>query len=348
MGHYNHHSHRGTFSSLLPTTMASTMAMLLWMLVLSKNLTVNAFSLQHPIISMPSSAAIRASSSSSSTTALYGAMNRRNKHADMAAKMAEAKRQRELADSGNDDDDDTATSSQALAESEDETPLSASEIKERNDRQRFADLLENSLTSGGGSDLDKGYYLTEAQENESADAVFRGVVRLYEGDPAPTAPFAQLLNIENGEPIGKGGMKRFVPWEGSQSSASRDYLVVITDPRPKSLELRTAMKRLVGSLSGEALKKCLVINTDTPAENRRFLKKNLPTASDGSGTSGGSSLRIMCDRDKEWMREYTALGEKRYSMTVFVLRDGRVEKIAREVEAEMLPLVVKNAISSLS
>jgi len=337
--------------------MMMMMMMMMMMFVLSNNdsTVVNAFSLQHPhhrhriLTSMPSTAAVSVGASSgsggSSATALYGAMNRRNKHADMAAKMAEAKRLREL-----DDSDDTATSSIAK---EKEKPLSASEIKERNDRQRFADLLENSLTSGGGSDMDKGYYLTEAQENESADAVFRGIVRLYEGDPAPTAPFAQLLNIENGEPIGKGGMKRFVPWEGSQSSASRDHLVVITDPRPKSSELRTAMKRLAGSLSGDALKKCLVINTDSPAENRRFLKKNLPatSSSDGSsGTAGGSSssLRIMCDRDKEWMREYTALGEKRYSITVFVLRDGRVEKIAREVEAEVLSLVVKNAISSLS
>ena len=33
---------------------------------------------------------------------------------------------------------------------------------------------------------------------------------------------------------------------------------------------------------------------------------------------------------------------------MFVLKNGRVEKIAREVEAEMLPMVVKNAISSLT
>jgi hypothetical protein len=34
-------------------------------------------------------------------------------------------------------------------------------------------------------------------------------------------------------------------------------------------------------------------------------------------------------------------------MTMFVLRDGRVEKIAREVDAELLPVVVKNSIRDL-
>ena len=98
-------------------------------------------------------------------------------------------------------------------------------------------------------------------------------------------------------------MKRLLPWEGSKSVTSSDYLVVITDPRPKSVELRTAMKRLMGAMSADQLKKCLVINTDTPAENRRFVKKNM-------GEDNQDSLKIMCDENMEWMREYTALGEK--------------------------------------
>lgn len=103
-------------------------------------------------------------------------------------------------------------------------------------------------------------------------------------------------------------MKRLIPWEGSKSTSSSDYLVVITDPRPKSVELRTAMKRLVGALGSDVLNKCLVINTDTPAENRRFIKKNLGGGDDSSNSGG--SLKIMCDENMEWMREYTALGEK--------------------------------------
>ena len=139
--------------------------------------------------------------------------------------------------------------------------------------------------------------------------------------------------------MGKGGIPRLVPWEGSRSSNSGDYLVCITDPRPKSTELRTALKRLSGALTADTLKKCLVINSDTPGENRRFLKKTFKE---------DNNIRILCDEKLDWMREYTALGEKRYSITMFVLREGRVEKLAREVEAELLPQIVKNAIKSLN
>lgn len=252
-----------------------------------------AFRAPHP----PPAAARRTAS-----TSLHMALNRQNKFNKqnaLAAKMAAAQKQRAAAEGG----------APAVEETEEKKPLSAKEIKLRNDQKRFADLLDNSLGSGG--DFDKGYYLTENQENENADAVFRGVERLYEGDPAPTAPFAQLCNIENGEPLGKGGMTRLVPWEGSHTNHSADYLVVITDPRPKSAELRTAVKQLAGALTGEALGRCVVINTDTAAENRRFLKKNL---------GEDPPLRVLVDPDKGWMRAYTALGEKRYSITVFVLR----------------------------
>ncbi|KAL9179817.1 hypothetical protein ACHAXT_007787 [Thalassiosira profunda] len=220
-----------------------------------------------------------------STVTALSAINKRNKfnkQKDLAAKMEAAKRQREQAEGGG----SVEASQQTIEKEAEAKELTAEEIKLRNDRQRFADMLDSSISSGG--DLDKGYYLTEEQENENADAVFRGVVRLYEGDPAPTSPFAELLSIENGEPIGKGGMKRLVPWEGSKSATTSDYLVVVTDPRPKSSELRTAMKRLSGALSSDVLKKCLVINTDSPAENRRFLKK---TFGDEQG------LRILIDDD---------------------------------------------------
>jgi hypothetical protein len=35
-------------------------------------------------------------------------------------------------------------------------------------------------------------------------------------------------------------------------------------------------------------------------------------------------------------------------MTMFILREGRVARIARDVEAEVLPMIVRNAIQSLS
>ncbi len=239
---------------------------------------------------------------SSSVMFAMNKKNKFNKQKDLAAKMAEAKRQRELAEGGDvpsatseDDSSKDATSSSGQ--------LSDKEIKLRNDRQRFADMLENSMSSAN-SDLGDGYYLTVEQENENANAVYRGITRLYEGDPAPTSPFVDLLNIETGEPIGQGGMKRLVPWEGSRSASSSDYLIVVTDPRPKSVELRTAMKRLAGGLSNDMLAKCVVINTDTPAENRKFVKKNF------AEDSGVDKMTVLTDEKMDFMREYTALGEK--------------------------------------
>lgn len=281
--------------------------------------------------------------SSSSSLQAMNKRNKFNKQKDLLAKMEEAKRLRELEENGGgagasasateDDINNDATSKVEQ--------LSDKEIKLRNDRQRFADMLENSITSpsSSGSGLGDGYYLTVEQENETADAVFRGITRLYEGDPAPTSPFTELLNIENGEPLGQGGMKRLVPWEGSRSASSSDYMIVFTDPRPKSTELRTAMKRLAGGLSADLLAKCVVINTDTPAENRRFVKKNF---AEDSG-----KMTVLTDEKMDWMREYTALGEKRFSITCFILKEGRCEKIAREVEAEVATDTVKNAIRAI-
>jgi hypothetical protein len=317
--------------------------------------------------------------------------NKFNKQRDLAEKMAQAKRQREGSDDGS--SSNTISSSSSSDSSSFTSSLSAAEeIKLRNDRKRFADMLENSLLAGGGgNDMDKGFYLTVEQENENANAVYKGILRLYEGDTAPITPFAELLCIESGEPIGNGGMLRLLPWEGSannKSSIDDDYLIIITDPRPRSIELRTAMRRITDTLESTILEKVVIINTDTPAENRRLLKKNFGDKD--------VKFRIFCDENMEWMREYTALGEKvclnlqfvvvvvvvlllnicknnlyshhdlivslifplppltpfpifeqRFSMTMFVLKDGRVEKIARDVDAELLPMVVKNSLRNI-
>jgi hypothetical protein len=118
-------------------------------------------------------------------------------------------------------------------------------------------------------------------------------------------------------------------------------MIVVTDPRPKSSELRTAIKRLAGGLSNDLLEKCVVINTDTPSENRRFVKKNF------AEDSGAEKMTVLTDEKMDWMREYTALGEKRFSITMFILKEGRCEKIAREVEAELITETVKNAIRAM-
>lgn len=245
--------------------------------------------------------------------------NKFNKQKDLAAKMEAARRAREQTDGTGSDE--------AVAESP------AMSIKDQNDRLRFEHLLENSMSGN----YDDGYYMTEEQENEAAEASFSGIQRLYEGDPAPTDCWKDLLNLD-GEQLGRGGMTRTLPW--MKSGPSGDYIVMITDPRPKSAELRTAMKRM-SSLGAELRNRIVIINSDTPAANRRFVKKNF-------GEEGSTAPRILSDEKLDLMREYTALGEKRFSMTMFILRGGKVERLVREIEAEVLKTVVVNACKSLT
>ena len=98
--------------------------------------------------------------------------NKFNKQKDLAAKMEEAKRMRELQNAGDTDE----SSLEAPAAAAVETPssksgdsLTAEEIKLRNDRQRFDDMLENSMNRM--TEFDVGSYLTVEQEEENANAV---------------------------------------------------------------------------------------------------------------------------------------------------------------------------------
>lgn len=75
--------------------------------------------------------------------------------------MEAAKRQREQAEGG--------TTTAATPAGED--GLSGEEIKLRNDRQRFQDLLENSMSGMDDDGMGLGNYLTVEQEEENADAV---------------------------------------------------------------------------------------------------------------------------------------------------------------------------------
>lgn len=49
----------------------------------------------------------------------------------------------------------------------------------------------------------------------------------------------------------------------------------------------------------------------------------------------------------EWMRAYTALGQKRFSMCMFILADERIQKLARDVDGVLANRVIQNAVKSL-
>ena len=163
-----------------------------------------------------------------------------------------------------------------------------------------------------------------------------GADRLFEGDPAPSEPFEELVSIKTGNAIGKAGASRLVPWLRKNAERHGEYLIVLTDPRMKSAEMRQTIKRLSINLPADLRDKTIVINADSPAENRRWLDKN-----------GVTNIEVYADEKMEWMRSYTALGEKRFAMCMFVLADERVQKLAREVDGVEAARVIRNAISSL-
>ena len=150
---------------------------------------------------------------------------------------------------------------------------------------------------------------------------------MFEGDPAPSQPFEDLVSIKSENALGEAGAKRML---------SGDYVIIICDPRMQSPELRDTVQRLSSELPQNLWKKLVVINADTPAENRRWMKK-----------SNTKEFSLFSDEKREWMRAYTALGENRWSMTMFILADERLQKIARELDAVQATDAVQNTVKAM-
>jgi hypothetical protein len=161
---------------------------------------------------------------------------------------------------------------------------------------------------------------------------------MFEGDPAPAEPFEELVSIKTDNVIGAQGAERLVPWFGKNAERQRDYLVVFCDPRMKSNELQQAVQNMIQDLPAPILSRTIVINADTPAENRRWLKKS---ALEGK-------IDVYSDEKMDFMRSYTALGDQRWSMTMFVLADERVQKLAREVDEYAASRAIRKAVDSLT
>ena len=159
--------------------------------------------------------------------------------------------------------------------------------------------------------------------------------RFFEGDPAPSEAFEELVSIKSENAIGAATVKRLIPW--LRNTNKSDYVVVVSDPREKSPEFQSTVRDLASELPKDIFSKILFINADTPAQNRRFLKKN--------GISD-TKIRLFSDEKREWMQAYTALGENRWSMTLFVLADERVQKIVREYSQISASDVLKNAVKA--
>ena len=161
----------------------------------------------------------------------------------------------------------------------------------------------------------------------------KGSDRKFEGDPAPAEAFEELVSIKSENAIGESAVKRMIPWLRDKS----DYVVVLSEPREKSPEFHGMVADLSAELPKEIFSKIMFINADTPAQNRRFLKKN---------NISDSGIRLYSDEKREWMQSYTALGENRWSITLFVLADGRIQKLVRDFSQISASTVVQSAIKA--
>lgn len=265
--------------------------------------SVRAFSIDR----LPSSTYSSYSSSSSSSLGM-GGFNKRKKRAAVYAPTP-------TTPPADDDADDAAS------------------IKERNDRRRFEDLLNDEATSAISADAlgGGGSYLTREQEDEEIDARIRRTERLYEGDPVPEAAFASLVNVVTEKPLGAAGADNLLPWK--KKGRKKDAVVCVSDPREKSVEFRRLLRELPRTVPSGT--KTIFITSDPPAATRKWIKKN-----------GVEDVRVYSDEKREWMREFTALGDKRWAVCLFVLAEGRIQSVIRELDADLAGTAVPNAVRS--
>eukprot|EP00529_Nitzschia_sp_RCC80_P028820 CAMPEP_0113467002 /NCGR_PEP_ID=MMETSP0014_2-20120614/14580_1 /TAXON_ID=2857 /ORGANISM="Nitzschia sp." /LENGTH=324 /DNA_ID=CAMNT_0000359277 /DNA_START=101 /DNA_END=1072 /DNA_ORIENTATION=- /assembly_acc=CAM_ASM_000159 len=274
---------------------------------------IEAFQLYHPMLAKSTPAA---STTTTTTTTLWmGKL--RNKQAELQRKMEAAKKARMQEEKGQDEDSSSSSSSSFSEATSTKPRISDKEMKELNDRKRFEQLLSSSIAmspnngeeggyddedddetdyssrgGGVGGDVDMSLmYLSVNQEEENIDAYTRGVERFFEGDTAPEDVFEELVSIKSENAIGETGKKRLLPWLRGKDD---DYLVVICDPRQKSTEFQDTVKSLSRFLPKDLLKKAVFVNADTPAENRRFLKKN------NLMTDDGGKITLYSDEKMEW------------------------------------------------
>jgi hypothetical protein len=196
---------------------------------------------------------------------------------------------------------------------------------------------------------------------------------LFEGDPAPTDCFEELVSIKTENAIGLSGKQRLVPWLRKNVARQQDYVVLLTDPRMQSLELREAVRAIMNELPYEIKSRLIVINADSPAENRRWLKKvglfnsntedsiTKPSSSSSSSSvliqtstpqrlppqsQPTPSLEVYSDEKMEFMRTYTALGDQRWTMTMYIIATERIQKLVRNVDRYSASRTIQNAIKA--
>lgn len=255
------------------------------------------------------------------TTRLFGSFNKK-KIEELKSKERQRKKQRKQADG-------SLTTEDGMYLLNDEEDL-----QEERDRKAFGEFLSQDGNKK---------YLNNTKDKFTGYTKFEGEhapVRytLFEGDHAPVQPFYHLVSVHTGVALNETTTGNILPWDNRNVLAQEeymDYTVIVSDPRAKSSEFRTTMKLFATGLPHEIQQRIIFINADTHAENKRWLKKN------------NVHIELFSDEHKEWMKKYNTLGKQRWSMSMVILANGRVQRMVRELDFDSALRIVTNSVKTL-
>jgi len=273
----------------------------------------------------------------------------KNKQAELARKMAIAKKQSAI---NNGQDDSSAGTGEDPSQTEEERKL-------EEDRARFAQMLRDSkvtnpnpfeksdeienrpmrLRVAARIETPKGRKTSKAvkRRKESA-ATPKGEeddvnVPLREGDIARRGDFETLFCCDSGGPVGPIDAARLVPWVPPFVA---DYIVILADPRAQSHDLRRTVQYLTSNLAPDVLRHTIAINSDEVTETEAWIHR----------AEIDTPMRIFSDRNWAWMRRYSAVvGNGRWSMSITVIDNaGVIRDVVRDVDPSKASQLVAAAI----
>lgn len=249
-------------------------------------------------------------------------MIKRNKQLDLLQKFNEL----------NDDDDDDNNN-------DDDSKKNIEPTKEQKKADRDHKLFDRLLSSESAnamSEYSGDEYLTKEQEEDELQAMSstsEDSIRLFEGDEVDSKIFEDLISIQTEKTV---DLNRMLPW--LKDSDSDDYVILFIDPRPKNNEFRSIITSCYASYPKPMMSKVYFINADTPSENRKFVRKQ------SKNTVPIPACNIVSDEKRLFMKGITALGDKRWSITMYVVAKGRIQSLVRDFDYEMLVTIVNNAL----
>eukprot|EP00586_Coscinodiscus_wailesii_P013504 CAMPEP_0172514452 /NCGR_PEP_ID=MMETSP1066-20121228/260214_1 /TAXON_ID=671091 /ORGANISM="Coscinodiscus wailesii, Strain CCMP2513" /LENGTH=369 /DNA_ID=CAMNT_0013295121 /DNA_START=19 /DNA_END=1128 /DNA_ORIENTATION=+ len=283
----------------------------------------------------------------------------RNKKAALAKKMAQAKKQSLGEDHNND-----ANEGMEPYQTEEERKL-------EEDRARFAQLLRESKVSNpnpyeddygsqsrqirvaqvmpgmaGRATAPKTRKVNDAKRRKKKSAKDKAGEReeetdvdkpLQEGDIAKRADFEPLIACDSGTQLGAIDAARLVPWV---PPFVKDFIVILSDPRAQSGDLRRTVQYLTSNLSPDILDQVIAISSDKASETRNWMKR----------VEVDTPIRMFSDRDWEWMRRYSAVvTDGRWSLSIMVIdNSGVIREIIRDVEPSKASELVINSANAIT